>query len=134
MTEPFELQTIPLDEAPADEPARFAFSMRPLQGPPFTFVLHGDNSGRSATDGAAILADLFRPGWRERCRLLRTPVVREDALYRGFEMARRTSFGGQTWRLSCLVAEESGVSFDWERVASDLDSFFDLVCGEANHA
>lgn len=72
----------------------------------------------------ALFLDLLREGWKDLCQRIEQPMVKGNALLRGFVLKRTSRLTpGTDWRLSVLIGCELGANFNWQDATDLLDGF-----------
>lgn len=104
-------------------------------GPAVTCCLRRRGVGVSMSPArlAAVLADLLRPGWDERARVLAVPVIRDGVIYRGFRLERLSRVDGERWELIVVIPTQMGEAFDWQQMTRQLNRFHATVFDRAAH-
>lgn len=120
----------------AHKDQRELFARLELGGQRLFVALRSPGPMPGPVDAIVLLADLFRPGWEVGARLLVTPIIRGDTIYRGFMLERRSSYapfdyGG--WRVSCLIPTPLATEFDWSLTAKALDAFYATIFSGVAH-
>lgn len=129
----------PAESGPPDStassrvPARWVLRVS-LPGRRFLLGVESDSPIPDGVDATVLVADLLRPGWRELARPLVRPVLRDDVLYRGFDLRRPSTlsrFGERSCHLRCLIPEALTTEFSWGRAARTLDALHETLTGPA---